>query len=54
MLSNLIKNLTIQYGDYDRASFLSTLGANKIVKHHKTAEYINNKISLRMATYFKL
>ena len=53
-LSELIKILNKQYKDSSKVFLLSNLGANKSVKHYKTAELVNQKIAKKMAAYLKL
>jgi hypothetical protein len=53
-LVEIMNNLIEIFKDKSHASFLSTLGANKVVKHYETAEMINNNIARKMNAYFKL
>jgi len=53
-LKELINILNKTYEDKNKAFELSLLGSKKVVKHYKTAEIINQRISQKMATYFKL
>ena len=53
-LVKIMENLSKVFNDKTHAMYLSTLGANEVVKHYKTAELINKSIAKKMATYFKL